>query len=188
MIVSITGPSGVGKTTLLHNLLKEIPEAKPLISYTTRPPRPSDEPGEYAYISRDEFEAMSAAGEFLWEARTYKNLYGTKKADIDRALSEGFYFPVLVVSAVKTLHEYAATVGKAQNAHYLYIHIDDEAELRKRFKERGDAQEEVDARIKENKDWNEQAAASGVPFIYLPATKTREEILADALARLEPLR
>jgi guanylate kinase len=184
MLISITGPSGVGKTTLLHNLLKNIPDARPLISYTTREPRPSDEPGEYAYVSHEEFEKMAKSGAFLWEARTYKNRYGTKKEDIDRALSGGFYFPVLVIDAVKKLHAYAGSVGKAEAARYMYIFIDDEAELRRRFKERGDTAEETAVRIRECKDWNEQAALSGVPFIYLPATKTREEILADALAHI----
>lgn len=188
MILSITGPSGVGKTTLLHNLLKEIPKGRTLTSYTTRAPRPSDEPGEYVYISREEFEKISQSGAFLWEARTYKNLYGTKKEDVDRALEnkEGgeLYMPVLVIDAVKKLYAYAASAGKTGAARYLYIFIDDEAELRNRFKERGDSPEETEARIQECKDWNAQAAVSGVPFMYLHATKKREDILADALSHI----
>ena len=183
MILSLSGPSGVGKTTLMHNLLKALPSVKPLISYTTRAARPSDEPGEYAYITQEEFDRMSAAGEFLWEAHAYVNHYGTRKEDIDQALENKttVYMPVLVLTAVKRLHEYAKEVGKSDLVHSMYIHIDDEAELRSRFKERGDKPEEAEARIVECRTWNEEAKNLGVPFIWLQAQKKREDILAEAL-------
>lgn len=184
MLVSITGPSGVGKTTLLHNLIKKLPGAKPLISYTTRDPRPSDEPGEYSYVSKEEFDALAQSGAFLWEAHTYVNRYGTKKEDVDRALSSGFYLPVLVIDAVKKLDEYARSIGKVREVRHLYILIEDIDELRNRLIERGDSPEEREARIKECLDWNAQAAHSGVPFIYIHAKKSREEILKDALQKI----
>jgi len=177
----------VGKTTLMHNLLKALPNAKPLTSYTTRAARQSDEPGEYKYITKEKFDEMSAAGEFLWEAHAYVNHYGTRQADIDTALADSstIYMPVLVIDVIKKLHDYAAQVGKSQNLHSMYIRIEDEAELRSRFKERGDKPEEAEARIAECKDWNEKAKVSGVPFIFLEAQKRREDILADALAQIQ---
>ena len=155
------------------------------MSYTTRAKRPSDEPGEYIYLSQEEFDAVSKSGAFLWEARTYVNRYGTKKEDIDKGLAGGMYMPVLVIDAVKKLHTYAKEVGKESSLRSIYIFIDDEEELRKRFKERGDSAEETEARIKECRDWNAQARASDIPFIYLQATETREEILANALAHIK---
>ena len=185
MILSITGPSGVGKTTLMHNLLGVLPGAKPLTSVTTRSPRPTDEPGEYEYVSQEEFDAIADAGAFLWQARAYINRYGTRKAIIDEALaSPTLYLPALVIDAVKTLHAYAAEVGKTEAVRSLYLHIQDESELRARFTERGDKPEEAEARIAECRSWNKNAKESGVPFIYLEATKTREEIVENALVQL----
>jgi guanylate kinase len=130
---------------------------------------------------------MSAAGEFLWEAHAYVNHYGTRKVDIDRALDDSakLYMPVLVIDVIKKLHDYAASVGKSAALHSMYIRIEDEEELRSRFKERGDKPAEAEARIQECKDWNEKAKASGVPFIWLEAQKSRDEIVADALAKLK---
>jgi guanylate kinase len=181
MIISITGPSGVGKTTLLHNLLQALPEARPLRSYTTRAARPSDEPGEYTYVSSEEFDTVAKSGAFLWEARTYVNRYGTKKEDIDHALGSGLYMPTLVIDAVEKLHRYVKEIGMESALRSIYIYIDDEDELRKRFQERGDSKEETEARIAESRSWNEEARRSKIPFIYLAATKRREDISADAL-------
>lgn len=186
MILSITGPSGVGKTTLLHNLLREIPKARVLTSVTTRERRPSDEPGEYEYVSDAEFDAMSSRGDFLWEVHPHGKKYATRKDSIDTALREGFYIPVLVVGAVVKLRAYATTQGLADRVRSLYILIDDEAELKKRFVERNDMTEaQIESRLLECRTWNDEARRSGVPFIYLPATKKREEILADAMARIQ---
>lgn len=172
---------------MMHNLLKALPNVKPLVSYTTRAPRPSDEPGEYNYVSSEEFDRMAAAGEFLWTANAYVNHYGTRKADIDMALEskDALFMPVLVLSAVKKLHEYANKVGKIQNLHSMYIHIADETELRSRFTERGDNPEEAEARIQECRSWNEEAKNLDVPFIWLEAQKKREDIVADALAHIK---
>jgi guanylate kinase len=171
----------------MHNILKSSTHTRPLISYTTRQPRPTDEPGEYSYIMQEEFDRMEAMGEFLWTAKTYVNHYGTRKADIDAAFADTgeVYIPVLVLNAVKTLYEYAQATNQTDKLHSLYIHIDDEAELRARFKERGDKQEEVEARIAECKSWNKEAKNLGVPFIYLEAQKKREDILADALEHIK---
>ncbi len=181
MILSITGPSGVGKTTLLHNLLHALPNAQPLRSYTTRAARVSDEPGEYVYISTEGFDILAHNGAFLWEARTYVNRYGTKKEDVDHALEGGVYLPVLVIDAVKTLHMYAKEADKESAVRSIYVYLDDEQELYRRLKERGDREEEIQVRIAECRLWNKEARASGIPFIYLAATQRKEEISADAL-------
>lgn len=187
MIVSITGPSGVGKTTLMRGLLRALQGSHTLESVTTRERRPTDEPGEYRYVSQEEFDAMSARGDFLWEVRPHGRSYATAKQAVDAALaSEDIFIPPLVTSAVAHLLAHATSLGKETRVFPLYIWIEDEAELRKRFVARSDmTADEIESRLIECRSWNAEAKNSGVPFIYLLATKKREEILADAMARIQ---
>jgi guanylate kinase len=187
MILSITGPSGVGKTTLMHNLLGALPNAKVFESVTTRAPRPTDEPGEYAHVSEDEFEAMRDRGDFLWEAHPHGKSYATAKAAIDAALaSSDIFISPLVISAVGILTEYAKAQGKESAVRSLYIWTDDIEELRRRFHKRADMTEaEIEQRLEECRSWNVEAKESGLSFIYLQATHTPEEILAHALTLLK---
>lgn len=184
MILTLTGPSGVGKTTLLENLLNRLPDARLLESTTTRAPRPSDE-AAFAYVSDETFTAMESRGEFLWSVHPHGKRYGTRKAAVDEALAGGLSISILVISAVAALHAYAKQLGNAQEVKSLYIGIDDEAELRKRFAARGDmAPQEVESRIAECRSWEAQARASGIPFLFLDGKLSREELCLRALAFL----
>ena len=65
-LVVISGPSGAGKTTLLARLLARLPQLKPSVSATTRPPRPGERDGvDYHFLTPQEFERRRAAGEFF---------------------------------------------------------------------------------------------------------------------------
>jgi guanylate kinase len=86
----ISAPSGSGKSTLVHRLLQTVPGLSFSISYTTRPPRPSEKDGvDYVFISRQEFEARLARGEFLEYAEVFGNYYGTNRATFEQAVQEG---------------------------------------------------------------------------------------------------
>lgn len=81
----ISAPSGAGKTSLVHALLQTNPQLALSVSYTTRPPRAGEIDGkDYHFISREQFLAMAARGEFLESAEVYGNLYGTSRAWIER--------------------------------------------------------------------------------------------------------
>lgn len=90
-LVVITGPSGVGKGTLLKQLLKRYPERLTFsVSATTRSPRSGEEHGrEYFFWSRDEFEQKCQGGEFLEWAEYAGNLYGTPRQPIEQAIALG---------------------------------------------------------------------------------------------------
>ena len=85
----ISAPSGSGKSTLVHHLLKTVPGLAFSISYTTRPPRPTETNGvDYIFISRREFEERLARGEFLEYAEVFGNLYGTNRSSLEAAARE----------------------------------------------------------------------------------------------------
>ncbi len=90
LLIVISAPSGTGKTTLCHMLLKEFENMEFSISYTTRPPRKGEVNGrDYFFIDRDTFEKMIEENEFLEWAEVYGNLYGTSKSQVLKALESG---------------------------------------------------------------------------------------------------
>ena len=90
LLFIISAPSGAGKTTLAEQLVLQVPRLKLSRSYTSRPARPGEIDGvDYNFVSRERFEAMAAAGEFLEWADVFGNLYGTRAADTDALLEAG---------------------------------------------------------------------------------------------------
>jgi guanylate kinase len=90
LVFIISAPSGSGKSTLVNELRHSVGGLDFSISYTTRAPRGSEQNGrEYHYISRDEFERMIAADEFLEYADVFGNYYGTARYFLDRAIRHG---------------------------------------------------------------------------------------------------
>jgi guanylate kinase len=86
----ITGPSGVGKGTLIAKLLRRVPGLDLSVSATTRAPRQGEVEGrEYHYLSPEEFDRLARAGEFLEHATYSGNRYGTLKSEVDLRLQAG---------------------------------------------------------------------------------------------------
>ncbi len=86
----VSAPSGSGKSTLVSELLKVVPRLDFSISYTTRPPRGSEKNGkEYFFVSKEEFERMVAADEFLEHANVFGNYYGTARRFLREAQARG---------------------------------------------------------------------------------------------------
>lgn len=91
-LVVISGPSGVGKTSILRRLLSDLPELIPSISATTRPPRSGERDGvDYHFLSLEDFERRRAHGEFLECCRVYgrQHWYGTLVAEVAPRLAAG---------------------------------------------------------------------------------------------------
>jgi len=86
----IAAPSGAGKTSLLHALLRRRPHVGFSVSCTTRAPRPGEQDGkDYHFIGREEFERLVAAGEFIEHASVFGNRYGTRRSIVEAALAAG---------------------------------------------------------------------------------------------------
>ena len=89
-LLVVSGPSGVGKGTLVERLLAVRPECALSISATTRPRRPHEVEGvQYFFLSRDTFERRRAEGYFLECAEVHGHLYGTPRAFVDDQLHRG---------------------------------------------------------------------------------------------------
>jgi guanylate kinase len=90
IVFIISAPSGSGKSTLVKGLLSSDPELLFSISYTTRDPRGAELAGQnYYYISRGEFLARIARGEFLEHAEVFGNFYGTHRSILEEARAKG---------------------------------------------------------------------------------------------------
>jgi guanylate kinase len=86
----ITGPSGVGKGTLIRGLRERMPELELTVSATTRPPRPGERDGvAYHFLAPEQFAARVASGEFLEHADYSGHRYGTLRSEVDRRLARG---------------------------------------------------------------------------------------------------
>lgn len=89
-LIVLTGPSGVGKGTLLRSLLRRHPDLYLSTSMTTRSPRPGEVNGEdYYFVSRTEFERNVANGELLEWAEFAGNYYGTPRTPVAEQIRRG---------------------------------------------------------------------------------------------------
>jgi len=86
----VSAPSGTGKTTLAERLVNVVPDLVLSRSFTSRPPREGEADGvDYNFISRQQFDAMIAAGDFLEFADVFGNQYGTSASETERVLASG---------------------------------------------------------------------------------------------------
>lgn len=86
----ITGPSGVGKGTLIRELRERVPQLELSVSATTRPPREGESDGDdYHFLSPGEFDRRARAGEFLEFATYGGNRYGTLRSEVERRIAAG---------------------------------------------------------------------------------------------------
>jgi guanylate kinase len=86
----LSGPSGVGKSTVVARLRQQQPQIWQSVSVTTRPPRPGEAHGrEYYFVSERDFDAMAADGKLLEWAQFAGNKYGTPRAPVEERLQAG---------------------------------------------------------------------------------------------------
>jgi guanylate kinase len=141
----ITGPSGVGKGTLIGELLKRLPGLELSVSATTREPRAGEIDGrDYHFLDREEFDRRAVNGEFLEHATYSGNRYGTLRSEVERRLDQG-------VSVVLEIEVQGARQVKAAmpEAVQVFIAPPDPEALRARLEGRGtDSAAAIDERLR----------------------------------------
>jgi guanylate kinase len=141
----ITGPSGVGKGTLIKQLLRRVPGLELSVSATTRSPREGEEDGrDYHFLTEGQFQERRDAGDFLEFATYSGNHYGTLISELERCLDKGR-------SVVLEIEVQGATQVRAARPDSVQIFIapPDESVLRERLSGRGtDSAEAIDRRLK----------------------------------------
>jgi guanylate kinase len=86
----VSGPSGVGKTSIINSVIKMLDNVVFSVSCTTRPPRPGEVDGvDYFFISKEKFLEMVKNSEFLEWAEVHGNLYGTPKSFVEENIKKG---------------------------------------------------------------------------------------------------
>jgi guanylate kinase len=172
----VTGPSGVGKGTLIRTLRERMPELELSVSATTRAPRPGERDGvDYHFLSEEEFDRRARAGEFVEHATYAGRRYGTLRSELERRTAAGV--PVVLEIEVQGARQVAQTLPEAVR---VFIAPPSQEALRARLVGRGtDDQEEVAARLRAAKE--ELAAQDEFPHVVI---NDRLEEAVEALAQI----
>jgi guanylate kinase len=171
----ITGPSGVGKGTLIRGLMEHVPRLELSVSATTRPPRPGEQDGvDYHFLSSDEFEHRVQAGDFVEYADYAGRRYGTLRSELDRRLASGA--PVVLEIEVQGARQVRGAMPEAVQVFIAPPSLD---ALRTRLIGRGtDGSEEVERRL----GVAEQELQARDEFAHVVVNDRLEEALANLVA------
>ncbi len=140
----ITGPSGVGKGTLIRGLLERVPGLELSVSATTRAPRPGERDGaDYHFMSDEEFDRRAGAGEFVEHAMYSGRRYGTLRSELERRIADGS--PVVLEIEVQGARQIRHAMPEAVA---VFIAPPSSQALRARLVGRGtDAPHDIDERM-----------------------------------------
>jgi guanylate kinase len=178
----ITGPSGVGKGTLIRSLIERVPELELSVSATTRRPRLGETHGvDYHFLDDDQFERKARDGEFVEHASYSGRRYGTLRYDLDQRLARGV--PVVLEIEVQGARQVAETMPEAER---IFIAPPSDEALRARLIGRGtDSHEDVERRLATARE--ELRAQGEFPHVVYndrleDAVTALEELVRSALA------
>ena len=141
----ITGPSGVGKGTLIRTLRERMPELELAVSATTRRPRAGETQGEdYWFLTDEEFDERAGRGEFVEHAEYSGRRYGTLRSELDRRIGAGH--PVVLEIEVQGARQIRGTLPEAVQ---IFVAPPSAEVLRMRLVGRGtDDPEQVEERLR----------------------------------------
>jgi guanylate kinase len=173
----IAAPSGAGKTSLVREVMKRMPELRFSISYTTRPRRATErDEHDYFFVDKPTFQDMIGRGEFLEHAQVFDNFYGTSKPQVQKMLDAGDN--VLLEIDWQGAQQIRRAMPQAIS---VFILPPSRAELERRLRDRKTDSDEVIARrlrdsIVDMSHWNE--------FDYVVVNDEFERAVTDLQAIL----
>ena len=168
----VSGPSGVGKTSMIKSIISEIKDAVFSVSCTTRPKRPGEVDGEdYFFISEEKFKKMIEEDAFLEWARVHGYLYGTPKKFVEETVNRGKDV-ILDIDVQGAL----SVKKKAEDAVYIFIAPPSMDDLKKRLEKRKTEDKEAMERRLEDARWELQLIEE---FDYLIINRDLEEAIKD---------
>ncbi len=173
-LVVISGASGVGKGTVLGKMMEKRKDLKFSISATTRPPRPNEVDGvHYYFITKERFEEMIDAGEFLEYDAHAANYYGTPRVQAEEKMLHGSVLLDIEPNGAKQVKQ------AAPEALLIFIMPPSMEELERRLRGRGDTSEEQIAMRMERAVWEmEQRVWYDHVVVNDDAIRCAEEILS----------
>lgn len=171
----ITGPSGVGKGTLIRGLMERLPQLELSVSATTRAPRPGEQDGvDYHFLSSDQFERHVREGNFVEHADYAGRRYGTLRSELEQRVAEGA--PVVLEIEVQGARLVRAAMPDAVQVFIAPPSLD---ALRTRLIGRGtDGSEEVERRL----GVAEQELAARDEFSHVVVNDRLEDALSELVA------
>jgi guanylate kinase len=132
-LIVLSGPSGVGKDTVLHELFSREPRLRYSISYTTRPPRPGEVDGvSYTFVDEETFRRLEQAGEFLETAVVHGNRYGTSRRRVEAMVARGEHVILKI-----DVQGAAAVRERLSDALFIFLLPPSIDVLRQRLRDRG---------------------------------------------------
>jgi len=170
-LVVLSGPSGVGKSTVLRRLLERHADMLKLsVSATTRPPRPGEKDGEdYHFLSSEDFSKRHEAGEFLECVDVYQggHMYGTLLEEVRPSLTSGKWVILEIdVDGTKMVQEHYPDVLT------IFLRTNSEEEFEQRLRNRGTESEEV---IQRRLEVGRRELAHASQYTYQIANETVDE-------------
>jgi guanylate kinase len=168
----ITGPSGVGKGTLIRGLMERLPQLELSVSATTRSPRPGERDGvDYHFLSSEEFDRRVQAGDFVEHADYAGRRYGTLRSELEARVAAGA--PVVLEIEVQGARQVRAAMPEAVQ---VFLAPPSLAALRTRLVGRGtDGGEEVERRL----SVAEQELAAREEFAHVVVNDRLEDALEE---------
>ena len=156
IMVILSSPSGVGKTTLTKKIQQKYNNFKISVSHTTRPPRSNEVDGvDYNFVSKEKFEELIQKKQFYEYAKIFDNYYGTSKKNVDNTIKTNDIIFDIDWQGTKQLSNF-----KKLRLIKIYLITDSKDELKKRLLKRDqNSKEEIEKRLKsfddDIKHWND---------------------------------